>query len=167
MANLVYQNAGTSLTWADSGEDYVLTFKGLATTVGRQGATHDFGVGAVAHRFAWQCMVHFDTATPPVVGETVDVYLKTSPDGTYWDNDDGEGDIALSNVNKLKNLHYLGSIIVDEAAADVPMQASGIVEIAAKEIAPVIYNATADTLDDDAAPTDSRFILTPYPLEIQ
>ena len=167
MANLIYQNAGTALTWADSGGDYALTFKGLAAGSGRQGATHDFGVGAVAFRFAWQCMVHFDTATAPVVGELVDIYLKTSPDGTNWDNDDGEGDIAVSSVNKLNNLTYLGTIQVDEAAADVPMQASGIVEIAAKEVAPVIWNATADTLDDDASPTDSTFILTPYPLEIQ
>ena len=167
MANLIHQNAGTAISWKDSGGTLVLTFKGLATVSGRQGATHDFGVAAVAGRFAWQCMVHFDTATAPVVGETVDIYLKTSPDGTNWDNDDGEGDIAVSSINKLKNLHHLGSIVVDEAAADVPMQASGIVEIAAKEIAPVIWNATVDTLDDDASPTNSLFILTPYPWEIQ
>ena len=167
MANLVYQNAGTALTWADSGGDYALTFKGMATVTGRQGATHDFGVAAVAARFAWQCMVHFDTATTPVVDEMVHIYLKTSPDGTNWDNDDGEGDIAVSNVNKLKNLHYLGSIIVDEAAVDVPMQKGGVIWIAAKEIAPVVWNATADTLDDDVSPTNSKFILTPYPMEIQ
>ena len=168
MANLVLQNAGTALSWKDSGGTYALTFKGLGTGAGRQGATHDFGVAAVAHRFAWQCMVHFDTGTTPVVGEVIRIYLKTSPDGTNWDNDDGEGDIAVSAENKLSNLTYLGAIVVDEAAADVPMQASGIVEIAAKEIAPVIWNATVnDNLDDDTSPTNSLFILTPYPLEIQ
>ena len=166
MANAIKQNAGTVTTWKDSGGTLVLTFKGLATGVGRQGATKDFGVAAVTTRFNWRCMVHFDTATTPVVGETVDIYLKTG-DGTNWDNDDGEGDIALSNTDKLKNLHFLGSIVVDEAAVDVPMSASGTIEITAREIAPVIVNSTADTLDDDASPTDSLFEITEMDLEIQ
>ena len=33
-----------------------------------------------------------------------------------FDNDDGEGDIVVSAEDKLKNLHVLGSISVDEAA---------------------------------------------------
>jgi hypothetical protein len=166
MANPIQQNAGTALTWKDSGGDYALTFKGLGTLSGRQGATHDFGVAAVSYRFNWRCMVHFDTGTPPVVGEVVYIYLKTS-DGTNWDNDDGEGDIAVSSVNKLKNLTLIGTIVVDEAAADVPMSASGTIEISAREIAPVIWNGTLDTLDDDASPTDSLFVLTPMDKEIQ
>jgi len=112
--------------------------------------------------------VQFDTATAPVVGESVDIYLKTAPDGANYDNDDGDGtDIAVSAEDKLNNLHYLGSIIVDEAAADVPMQASGIVEIAAEKVAPVFWNATADNLDDDVSTTDLKFSLIPAPFEIQ
>ena len=111
-------------------------------------------------------MVRVETATPPVVDERVDDHLKWS-DGTNWDNDDGEGDIALSNVNKLKNVKFLGSVFVDEAAADVPMQKSGFVTIVATEVAPIIVNQTADTLDDDAPPTDSLFKLIEVPLEIQ
>ena len=61
----------------------------------------------------------------------MDIYLKTAPDGANYDNDDGDGsDIAVSAEDKLKNLLYLGSIIVDQAAADVKMQASGLIEIA-------------------------------------
>ena len=167
MANLILQNQGTILTWADSGATYAITLKGLATGVGRQGETHNFGVGAVAGWFMWFLQVQFDTGTAPVLDETVDAYLKTSPDGVNWDNDDGEGDIALSNANKLKNLKFLGSVFVDEAAADVPIQRSGFVTIVATEVAPVIDNQTADTLDDDAAPTDSLFKLIEVPLEIQ
>lgn len=168
MANEILQNQGTVITWADSGATHVITLKGLASGTGRQGVEHDFGVAAVPSRFMWLAQVQFDTATTPVVGETVDIYLKTAPDGDNYDNDDGDGtDIAVSAEDKLKNLWYLGSIIVDEAAADVKMQASGFIEIGAEKVAPVFWNATADTLDDDASTTDLKFRLIPIPLEIQ
>ena len=168
MANLVHQNQGTVITWADSGATHAITLKGLASGTGRQGVEHDFGVTAVASRFMWLAQVQFDTATPPVVGEAVDIYLKTAPDGDNYDNDDGDGtDIAVSAEDKLKNLWYLGSIIVDQAAADVKMQASGMIEIGAEKVAPVFWNGTADNLDDDAATTDLKFSLIPIPFEIQ
>lgn len=166
MANLVYMNEESALTWRDSGGTYVLTFKGLAAGAGRQGATHDFGTGARSRRFRFVFFCHFDTATAPVVGEVIRVYLKTG-DGTNFDNDDGEGDIAVSHVDKLKNLHLIGVLVVDQAAADVPMQISGEVTISSKEVIPVIWNGTADNLDDDAAPTNSGFDLIPIPDEIQ
>ena len=168
MANLIHQNQGTVITWADSGGTHVITLKGLASGTGRQGAEHDFGVAAVAPRLMWLAQVQFDTATVPVVGEAVHIYLKTAPDGDNYDNDDGDGsDIAVSAEDKLRNLWYLGSIIVDEAAVDVKMQASGMIEIGAEKVAPVFWNATADTLDDDTSTTDLKFHLIPVPLEIQ
>ena len=166
MPQLIYGNEEGQLVWADSGGTYALTFKGLASGTGRQGATHDFGVAARAVWCVWRLMVHFDTATAPVVAEMIDAYAKTS-DGTNWDNDDGEGDIAVSAENKLRNLDLLRSLQVDEAAADVPMSKGGIVMLPATEFAPVIWNGTADTLDDDTSPTNSRFILTPFAWEIQ
>ena len=167
--NLIRQNQGTVLTWADSGATYAITLKGLASGTGRQGAEHDGGVGAVETRFMWLAQVQFDTGTTPVVGETVDIYLKTAPDGDNYDNDDGDGtDIAVSAEDKLKNLWYLGSIVVDEAAVDVKMQASGgPIDIGAEKVAPVFWNATADTLDDDVSTTDLKFHLIPVPLEIE
>jgi len=169
VANLIQQNQGTVITWADSGGTHVITLKGLASGTGRQGVEHDFGVAVVATRFMWIAQVQFDTATAPVVGETIDIYLKTAPDGDNYDNDDGDGtDIAVSAEDKLKNLWFLGSIIVDEAAADVPMQASGgPIEIGAEKVQPVFWNASADNLDDDTSTTDLKFILIPIPLEIQ
>lgn len=169
MANLILQNQATLIAWADSGADFAITLKGLTSGSGRQGAEKDFGVAAVETRFMWLAQVQFDTGTTPVLGETVDIYLKTAPDGDNYDNDDGDGtDIAVSAEDKLKNLWFLGSIIVDEAAVDVKMQASGgPIEIGAEKIAPVFWNATADTLDDDTSTTDLKFILVPIPLEIQ
>lgn len=169
MPNLIKQNQQTVITWADSGATHVITLKGLASGTGRQGVEHDFGVAAVETRFMWLAQVQFDTATAPVVGETIDIYLKYAPDGDNYDNDDGDGtDIAVSAEDKLKNLHYIGSIVVDEAVVDVKMQASGgPIEIGAEKVAPVFWNATADTLDDDASTTDLKFSLIPIPIEVQ
>ena len=71
----------------------------------------------------------------------------------------------MSAEDKLKNLHYLGSIVVDEATADVEMVASGFVYIAARAFNVVMYNNTADALtnDDD----ENGFMLSPVPTEIQ
>ncbi len=168
MASAILQNQGTVITWADSGATHAITLKGLATGTGRQGEDHDFGVAAVETRFGWAAEVQFDTATAPVVDETVDIYLKRSMEGTIYDNADGnDTDIAVSNENKLSNLEYLGSIIVDEAAVDVKMAASGLITIGAEKVQPVFWNATADTLDDDCGTTDLKFSLVPIPLENQ
>ena len=168
MANLILQKQGTLITWADSGASLVITLKGLASGAGRYGADKNFGVGAVAARYMWLAQVQFDSATAPVVGETIDIYLRTAPDGDNYDNDDPVGDAAVSAEDKLKNLWFLGSIIVDEAVVDVPMQTSGgPIEIGAEKVAPVFWNASADNLDDDVSTTDLKFILIPVPLEIQ
>ena len=88
MPNKVYQRDETAITWKDSGGTNVITLNNLATVSGRQGALHDFGTAARAHRFAWRFKTEF--ATAPVVGEPVRIYMKTS-DGTDPDNDDGTG----------------------------------------------------------------------------
>lgn len=163
---LIYGLEGTHVKWADSGADLAITLKGLATTAGRQGAVKDFGTSARPITYRWVAGVQFDTATAPVVGETVDIYWK-SGDGTNFDNDDGTGDIALSALDKTKNLLFLGSIVVDEAAADVPMQSSGVLKVMGSQGMPVFYNATADTLDDDAATTDNFFELIPISMQAQ
>jgi len=83
------------------------------------------------------------------VGEFVDVYWKTS-DGTHHDNDDGTGDIAVSSVDKLRNLQYLGTIYIDENAA-VEMVAHGELFLPHRYGCPVFWNNTANTLSATAA----------------
>ena len=72
---------------------------------------------------------------------------------------------AVSAEDKVKNLRYIGSIVVDEATADVEMVASGEVFIAARAIQVVFWNSTADALtnDDD----ENGFMLSPAPMENQ
>lgn len=162
MANLIYQNEGTILSWKDSGGDYVITLNNLAAGAGRQGAVHDFGVAARAPRFAWRLGVEFETA--PVVGEYVGIFAKTS-DGTDPDNDDGTGDAAVSAEDKLKNLTQIGSLIVDEAVVDVQMAASGLVLLPHRYFQPVIWNYAADNLQ--ATANINVFTLAPVAYEVQ
>lgn len=148
----------TAITFTDTGStpDNVITLTSLATVSGRQSAQHDFGTSARAYQFNWRAYVQF--ATAPVVGETVDIYVKTS-DGTHADNDDGTGDLAVSAEDKLKNLQYIGSISVDEAVADIEMVASGTVNLTHRYVQVVFWNATVDSLT--ATASEHGFILEP------
>ena len=166
MTNLIYQSDGTALWFvpaaAAQAEDAAFEMHNIATTVGRQSAQQDLGSGARASFYHWRAWVQF--ATTPVVGEIVRFYVKTS-DGNYPDNDDGTTEGALSAEDKLRNLHYIGAIQVDEAAADVEMVASGMIEIRARYINIVMYNATVDSLTNDV--DENGFVLIPVPDQIQ
>ncbi len=161
-ANLIYVNPEAAITWRDTGGTHLLTLTSVGAGAGRQGAQHEFGTDARARRYNWRAFVQF--ATTPVLGETVDIYAKTG-DGTHFDNDDGTGDIALSAEDKLRNLTLIGSIVVDEATADLEMSASGSIEIDAEKFMPVIFNNTADALTSTAS--EHGFDLVPVPDEVQ
>lgn len=157
----VYTREETALTWRASGGDELITLTSLAPGAGRNGAMHDFGTSARSFRFRWLAFLKL-TGTP-TVGTTVDVYLKTG-DGTHFDNDDGTGDVLLSSVNKLRNLHFLGAIVVDEAAV-VDQVATGVVDIYARQAAPVFFNQSGLSLSATAG--DNGFNLVPVPVEVQ
>lgn len=161
MANAVYMNEESAITWLASGGTNAFTPTSLGSAAGRQGAHHDFGVNARSRRFAWRAWIK--PGTTRVVGEVVRIYLKTS-DGTHHDNDDGTGDIAVSAEDKLRNVAQIGAIQIDENAA-VEMVAAGDIEISARYCAPIFWNATANALSGTAG--DFGFSLTPVPDEIQ
>lgn len=147
---------GTSVSFKASGGDVAMTLTSLAASAGRQSAQWDRGASDLDYLYEWRAYIKF--ATTPVVGETYDLYLKTS-DGTHLDNDDGTGDIAVSSSDKLKNLQQIGSITVDEASSTPEFSASGRVSIGARYVHLVAWNATADALSSTA--TDHGIILTP------
>ena len=166
MANLILQNEGADLLFAPAaatGEDVVFEVDALGAGAGHQSARHDFGVAARARLYTWRAFCQF--ATAPVVGELVRIYLKTSDTIDHPDNDDGTGDTAVSAENKLRNLRYIGSIVVDEAVINIEMVASGEVRISQRYLNVVFWNAAADAFTTDVA--ESGFILTEVPDEIQ
>ena len=162
MANKVYIARETPVVWSDTAGDLVMTLNNLATTVARIGAQKDWGAGSTSEWYEWRLTVEFETA--PVVGETVDIYLSTT-DGTEEDGQEGVADANVADNNSLKNMHYIGSLVVTSTGADHPMTASGICRIATRYVSPVIHNNTADNLraDNDSG----EFTLTPIPPEIQ
>lgn len=171
MANLIYQNPETTIWFvpatAAQAEDAAFECHNLATLAGRQSAQYDRGVGATA---AWfECVAFVQFATTPVLKETIDVYLKyagTSASATaHPANDDGTTEGAVSAVNKVDNLHYIGSIIVDEAVADVEMVMRKMVFVPARALQVVFWNASADALTNDV--DENGFFMTPIPDEIQ
>lgn len=162
MTSKAYQLDETALEFKASAGDVVFTCTSLAASAGRQSAEHDLGAAARAYAYEWRAYCQF--ATAPVVGETVDVYLKTS-DGTHDDNDDGASDAAVSAEDKLKNLKYMGSIVVDEASATPEFSASGVVQITSRYMQVVFWNATADALSATAA--EHGLSLKPFSIQGQ
>lgn len=162
MTSKSYVLPETPITFLASGGDVTFTQTSVASGAGRQSAQHDFGAAARAFAYKWRAWVKF--ATTPVVGETVDFYLKTS-DGTHSDNDDGTTDAAVSSEDKLSNLRYIKSIIVDEASSTPEFSASGEMVIYDRYAQVVMWNASEDDLSSTAA--DHGFSLTPIPVQGQ
>lgn len=171
MANLIYQNSETTLWFvpatAAQAEDYAFEMYNIGSGAGVQSAQWDRGVAAVPAVYEWCAFVQF--ATAPVLGETVDFYLKpmgTSASATaHPANDDGTGAGAVSAADKLRNLQWIGSIVVDEAVQDIEMVARGSVFLTARAYNVVMWNATADALTNDV--DENGFFMTPIPNEIQ
>ncbi len=161
MANEVLQKDGTLRTWRASGGTHAFTPTSLAAAAGRQGEYADLGAGPRSRMFRWEAFLK--PGGTRVVGEIIRVYLALG-NGTQYNNDDGTGDIAVSSIDKLRNIQQIGAIVIDENAA-VEMTAWGFIEVAHRHCAPIFWNATANTLSATAA--DYGFNMTPVPDEIQ
>ena len=171
MANLLYRNRETTLFFvpaaAAQAETRIFELDSLGAGAGIQSAIHDLGEGAIARIYEWRAFVQF--ATTPVLGETIDFFIKTAGNSAsstgHPDNDDGTTAGAVSAIDKLKNLHWIGSIKVDEAVADIEMVASGTIEISARAFQVVAWNAAVDALTTDV--DENGFWLSPVPDEVQ
>jgi len=171
MANLVYQNPETTVWFvpaaAAQAEDYAFEMHNIGAAAGRQSAQCDRGVAATPALYEFCGFVQF--ATTPVLGETVDFYIKGagSSDGAtaHPANDDGTTSAAVSAVDKLNNLRLIGSIVVDEATADVEMVVRGFVYLYERAYNVVMWNSSADALTNDV--DENGFFMTPVPDEVQ
>ena len=162
MSNKVYVCRETPIVWSDTVGDLVMTLNNLAAGAGRIGAQKDFGAGSTSEWYEWRLTVQFETA--PVVGETVDVYLSTS-DGTEEDGQKGVADGDLGDIHSLRNMHFVGNLVVTSTDAIHDMTTSGICRISTRYVCPVIYNGTVDNLK--ATNDTGEFTLTPIPPEVQ
>lgn len=171
MANLIYRNRETTLFFvpaaAAQAETKAFECHNIATGVGRQSAIHDLGEGAIAQAYDWRAFAQF--AETPIVGQTIDYFLKTAGSSlastTHPDNSLGTTEGTITDINRLKNLHYLGSIIVDVATINIEMVASGRIILPWRAFQVVMWNATADLITNDV--DENGFFMSPVPPEIQ
>ena len=164
MANKIYVDPESAIKFADAAQspDAQLTLANLAAAACRVSAQHDLGAAARSEWYRLRATVQF--ATAPVVGETVDVYLATS-DGTDEDGQEGTSDAALGSTNSLKNMHFIGCLVVTSTGADHDMTASFICRIPDRYVSVVVHNNTADNLRNDTGV--NTITLTPIPPELQ
>ncbi len=171
MANKILRVIDTTLFFvpaaAAQAEDAIFEVDGLGAGAGHQSAHLDLAVTAKSRLYEWAAFVQF--ASAPVLGEIIRIYLKTAGNSASATihplNDDGTTSVAVSAEDKLNNLHQIGSLVVDQAAANIEMVARGFVEISARAVAVVFWNAAVDALTTDV--DENGFMLTPVPDEIQ
>jgi hypothetical protein len=162
MANENFVQVTTAKSWLNTGGTAVWTFSSIANAAGREGAILD--LGAYPRPSVWR--VYAETqlqATTPVVGNTIDMYMKT------WDDDAGSAralggltgttDAAFATENNLLNLLPLVSIRVSSTSADVVLSATGLVFIPTRYISLVGWNRSGATTTADA--TEHKVYLTP------
>jgi len=151
-----------SVKWSDSGADEVLSFASLAAGGGRNGALHDFGVMPRPTRYHITAKIAWDTAA--VIGETLRIFIREAggvDDATATNptNDDGTGDTALG-ASKERNLLHVGTIVADEAAADIPSVFEGEFVSSSRFKGPTVINDSAANILDATA-TNSFITITP------
>jgi len=164
MPNKVYINPETALKFADSAQTptKTLTLTGLATDTGRISARHDLGATARSEWYEWRAT--FQMGTAATVGDTIDLYLSTS-DGTNPDGQEGTTDATIGSVDSLKNMTFIGSVIIDTISTNTSITSSGICRIVSRYVSVVVYNNTTVSLR--ANTTVNNVLLTPIPPEVQ
>ena len=153
--------AGTPITFGgEAAADVAFSVEGILTVAGRQSATKDLGaVTAINNTYRIDGVTQWQAT--PAVGDELRLFIKMQvEEGSTWTNDDGTGDIALSALDKTRNLYYVGAITCDEAAANIATAKDfGIHEISVQNIALVVYNASGASIH--ATDTSTIFTLTP------
>ncbi len=164
MANKSFVAVGTSLLFADSAQtpDTQITLSGLGADGARVSARKDLGAASHARLFTWRATLAW---TPtPVVGETADLYIAQS-DGTQEDGQVGTADAAVSDLDKLLNLTYIGSVVIEAVTDDLTHTSSGVFTVSERYFSLVVHNAATDALETSTA--NHNVVVTPVPDEAQ
>ena len=161
MANAIYQQIGTEVSFASAG-DVAFSAASVAAGAGRKSAQWDRGVSPQSEEYSWRAKCSLQAT--PVLGETIDFYMATS-DNTILDGTVTAGDATFTDDDALPNMLWIGSLIVDTVTT-TSIQASGVFRMTARYGVLVMWNSTAiETLSATAG--DHDFIVTPVYLEVQ
>jgi len=166
MANESFVASGAVVSInGEAGADYAWSMEGVTNAAGRVSAQVDLGAAPREGIYAWSCELQLQ-ATPTQYG-TVDLYIAKAPDSdaTQIDGDVGSADAALGDVDMRRNLHYIGSVVSENAAASEKCVTSGEFVVLDRYISIVGYNGSGATINA----TDSNFLfkLTPKSWQAQ
>jgi hypothetical protein len=141
------------------------TPEGLLNGSGWQSGIID--LGSVRNSlFNWRAKARPSPNAPsPTLGGTVELYLYTSGDAGFYDANLPSGNQVVTNLDKRRNLQYVGALSVDTAASGVPCMASGLVQAYARYVGVVWFNLTGTTLSSTQG--DNLMELRPVPDQIE
>lgn len=166
MPNKVQWNEATAITFGDSGQSYTATFNALASAGMRQTPKASLG-DPRPRQYAVLLLTQFGTA--PTAGRTLELYWSSSNNATAGTNNDGQcsgTDAAYSiGADGLKQLVPVGTLVVDNAAADTNQQASFLFIPPTQYGQFVLYNNTDQALDNES--NDTLIIMIPLDDEVQ
>jgi hypothetical protein len=158
---------GTAIIWGQSGATGVtatLSLNNLLDGTARQGASVDLG-SDWDRDYAVYLII--ETGTAPTAGNTVDLYLIGSRDGSEWPAKVTGSDAAYTLGTSDANLRQAGpavtSLIATADANTVLRQAPVIWRPISRYVAPIVDNNLGQATRNETTATDndSRVILIP------
>jgi hypothetical protein len=155
----------TPIIWQASGGTAVFTPQNVANGAGRIGTSVGLQTTLGTTRtslFEWRAVTK--SGSTYTVGNMLQLFLATS-DGTRQDGSLALTDGGVSSIDRTRNLRQIGAVIADITTASSVLAASGLVQITARYVSPVWWNALGVTLTNTAG--DHVFVLTPITQEIE
>jgi hypothetical protein len=155
---------GTQLKFnGEAGADVAFSMENIATGAGRVSAQYDLTAAPRDWQFQWAAELLMQAT--PTQYKTIDFYAAGAPgfDNTMIMGDVGVSDAALGDVDQLRNLFFLGSVVIEEADT-TKMVGGGWFEWPFRYISIVGYNnGTGAAINA----TDSSFLFYLIPYNIQ
>ena len=158
--------AGTTVKWATSGGNHVLTGTSLGNAAGRAGdkcSTNDILDATKGLAAVLEVWVTTKVQSAPTAGTTLDVYLAFSDSGTAGTDNPGNlsgADAALGNVDLAPQLVFVGSVVMSNSLGTGVQQQRFLVVPQDQFVIPVIINNSGQTVS--ATGNDTQVWITPW-----
>lgn len=160
---------GTAIIWGEAGATgptvtHTLSLDALANGAARMGASADLGAEFDDEYAVWLIV---ETGTAPTAGNTVNLYLLSTWDASYWPAKVTGSDGAYTLGTNDANLAQAGALALSLAATNdantTLMQAAAIWRPRGRYVVPIVDNNLGQAFRDQATASDnkSRVVLVP------
>lgn len=163
MVAALYVKEGTGLKFnGEAGADVAFSMEGVANGAGRVSAQKDWG--ADPRPYTYQLSVELTMQATPTQYASVDFFISEAlvDDATQRSGDEGATDAALGDVDSVKNMKYVGSLVMENAAAEKFVASFEFVSYAQYWSLVMLNNSGATT-----SATDSACVALVQPLYIE